>query len=196
MGTDNQLLMDVMLDVRQAADLERLQAAGEPSRAAAIQASVDRLVARRVIPPSARTTPEAVRGALEILYRCEKLNNQALLKVLYKSVDPAVRSYISLVCRLWLIHPTESVVESMASSVQEVFGVHRQLEHANAAMELQVRWNGPDPFHADHVIRAVQAKQKFNFCRQSSNVRQAIEGTVITRHKNSMKPKTAAFRYS
>ena len=197
MGTDNQLLQDVMIDIMDVSNLKRIRAAENPPDCGKIQHAVDRLVARRVIPPSCRTTPEAVKTAVAIIRRCDETTNQKLLKVLYKSLDkaPSVRSYVHLVCRLWIVQPTESVVESMASAVQEVFGVHRQMEHSNAAMELQVRWNGPDPFHADQTIRAVQQKHRFNFCRQSSNVRQALEGTVITRYRNAVKPKCAIYNY-
>ena len=82
MGTDNQLLMDVMANVMNVANLKRIRAAGDKIRAAEIQGSVDRLVARRVIPPSCRTTPEAVEAALSIIRRCDETDNQALLKVL------------------------------------------------------------------------------------------------------------------
>ena len=193
MGTDNQLLMDVMGHVMNVGNLKRIRASGDKLGATDIQRSVEHLVARRVIPPSCRTTLETVRAALSVIRNSDETDNQALLKVLYKA--PELRGYVNLVCRLWLIHPTESVVESMASAVQEVFGVHRQMDHSNAAMELQVRWNGPDPFHADKLLRAVQAKHRFNFSRQSSNVRQALEGTVISRHKNNVKPNQAIFRY-
>ena len=51
----------------------------------------------------------------------------------------ALRGYnIPVVPPNWMIHPTESVVESMTSAVQEVLGVHRQMDDANAAKELQV----------------------------------------------------------
>ena len=54
MGTDNQL-MDVMANVMNVANLKRIRAAGDKVHAADIQASVDRLVALRIIPPSCRT---------------------------------------------------------------------------------------------------------------------------------------------
>ena len=87
MGTHNQLLMDVMVDVMQVANLKHIQSARDLLSASTIQESVDCLVSRRVIPPSSRTTTEAAKAALAVMRRCEEMDNQALHKVLWKSLE-------------------------------------------------------------------------------------------------------------
>ena len=79
--------------------------------------------------------------------------------------------------------PAESVVESMASTVKDMYGVHRQLNHENAAKELIVRWNGPDPSHADFLTQTALKKGGFNFTRSAVSIVSALQGTVIARHK-------------
>ena len=94
---------------------------------------------------------------------------------------------------LWLISPTETVVESMASTIQEVFGAHRQLDHSNAARELVIRWNGPEPCWADSLIGAVQRQANFNFIRHKTGPHQTVNGVVITRHKNTPSAKVVLY---
>ena len=62
--------------------------------------------------------------------------------------------------RLWLLGPTESVVEPMASAVREVLDLHRNLAQHNTAKELVIRWNDPELCEADEMVDAVAVKMR------------------------------------
>ena len=87
--------------------------------------------------------------------------------------------YGDMVARIWMLAAPESVVESMCSVVKDIFGENRQLSHANAAKELCVRWNGPEPVCADKLLEHVRQRcQKDNFL----TVGQKDIGKVMRRH--------------
>ena len=196
MDTDNQRLMDAMGDVKAVADLQGIRDSTHGTVDAAVGA-IHRLVSRRLVPQTCHVTRDSVLAAHAVLRepRCASQSNQQLLKLLWNSRDlvSGLRPYVELVVRLWLISPTETIVESMASAVQEVFGVHRQLDHSNAARELVLRWNGPELNRADGLICAVQRKAGFNFVRHMTGLHQTLAGAVITRHKNMPSAKAAIF---
>ena len=76
----------------------------------------------------------------------------------------------------------------MASVIGDIFGTRRQLSHQNAAKELIVRWNSPDVFAADDLIKAVQDRHNFEFVRRTTDIRSAFHGTVISRHLRPDQP--------
>ena len=196
LGTDNQRVMDAMIDIRSVADLQRIRDNRYDTVDAAVGA-IQRLVARGLVPRSCSVPRESVLAAHTLLQEPQRATgcNQQLLKLLFGNCgsDGSLRPYIDLVVRLWLISPTETVVESMASAIQEVFGVHRQLDHSNAARELVIRWNGPEPCKADGLIGAVQRRAKFNFIRHKTGPHQTVNGVVITRHKNTPSAKVVLY---
>ena len=185
-GTSNKNLMDLMPDIRCVADLDRLRSAKAPSPVQLIMKAMTRLESRRIIPPSARAPERSVSAACAILHEeaCARGGDQHLLKVLWQrqKAVPELQPFVALVIRLWLISPPESVVESMGSVIQ-VFGAHRQLDRANAAKELLIRWNGPELSQADPLIKAVQRRCGLNFQKRSGGITGAFEGTVISRHR-------------
>ena len=77
--------------------------------------------------------------------------------------------------------PPESVVESMASTAQNVDGTHRQLQHENAAHELQIRWNGPTVFCADGVLEACHARLKGRKFTRAKDIGPRVESLVTKR---------------
>ena len=91
---------------------------------------------------------------------------------------PELSGYLTTCIRLWLISPPESIVESMCSVLGEVFGAHRNLDHESAARELVIRWNGPEPSHADSVVAAARAVLKKNFKTQKSSISTVIAGRM------------------
>ena len=188
-GTSNSAIMRAMEDIRCVGDLEAIRASQSPVQVWLMVDAIKRLIGSQLIPASADVPHSSLREAFDVLHSepYARGDNRKLLKLLWQEakVKPAIKSYINLVIRLWLIAPAESVVESMGSVLKEVFGTHRQLKHENAAKELVVRWNGPDVCHAGSLLRAVQDKKHFNFVRRSVNAKQALEGTVISRHKAS-----------
>ena len=199
-GTSNKDLMEVMPHIRNVADLERIRSAKTPDIIQHIMEPQERLESRRIVPRSSHAAESSVQVAVDTLQSemCKRGGNQDLLKLLWNKQDnvPDLRPFIQLVIRLWLISPPESVVESMGSVIQEVFGAHRQLDHSNAAKELLIRWNGPELCRSDALVKAVQRKCGFNFLKRSGGVTGAIEGTVITRHRRVKCPRSAVYATS
>lgn len=193
-GSQNAKLVDAMEDVRTVADLQELRRSRSSGVLRSVDVAIRRLVARHIIPEG--VPPATLKLAYDTIHATnEGLTNQELFKELCNATKskPELQAYTALVTRLWLISPAESVVESMASIVKEVFGVHRQLLHENAAKELIVRWNGPDMCSADGFIREVQRRHKFNFMRSSLTIAATAEGTVIARHKTKRCPRASFF---
>ena len=197
MNTDNQRVMDSMLDIRSVADLQSICDNTHGTVDAAVGA-ISRLIGRGLVPKSCHVPRVSILAAHALLQgpRGTTGCNQKLLKLLFESSASTdnLRPYVDVVVRLWLISPTETVVESMASAVQEVFGVHRQLDHSNAARELVVRWNGPEQCKADGLIRAVHRRADFNFIKHSTGPHQAVSGMVITRHKDAPSAKVTLYK--
>ena len=124
------------------------------------------------------------------------MDNPEMLRALWKMAadgQPELWPFLHLVVRLWLISPSESVVESMAGIVKVVFGPHRRLLHENAAKELIIRWNGPELCSADGLVNRVQQKYRFNFSRSSVSIAAATEGTVIARYKSQKCPRLSYY---
>ena len=136
-GSQNAKLVDAMEDVRTVADLQELRRSRSSGVLRSVDVAIRRLMARHIIPEG--VPPATLKLAYDTIHETnEGLTNQELFKELCNAAKskPELQAYTALVTRLWLISPAESVVESMASIVKEVFGVHRQLLHENAAKEL------------------------------------------------------------
>ena len=183
-GSHNSKLLNAMEDVRTVADLQELRRSRSSLVLRSVDSAIHRLVTNRIVPEG--VPPAALRLAYQAIQETEEgLTNQELFKELWKQskAQPELQPFLSLVSRLWLISPAESVVESVSSVVKDVFGEHRRLLHENAAKELMVRWNGPDLCSADGLILEVQRRNKFNFTRSAISISAATEGTVLARRK-------------
>ncbi|XP_043189268.1 uncharacterized protein LOC122375015 isoform X2 [Amphibalanus amphitrite] len=200
-GSSNLRLIKAMPHVRMVADLDQLSSSPTSGVVDDMLKSVDRLRSDGLIPETGST--ERMRDAMLASYkviRAERMNkpnlgNQELFKILWQRAEQDIKPYINLVTRLWLISPCESVVESMGSVVADVFGEHRNLKHANAAMELVVRWNGPDLASADALIQAVvrSPRENFNFVRRHTQSKIDGESSVVLKHKKKC-PRASVFR--
>ena len=187
-GSDNDRLAGRMDAVRAASDLSAIQASPSSSVIGTVLVAVSRLHTGGLIPS---TVPQdSVRAAYDTLKKLSPANSKVLFKELWSAsrTESRLRPFVDLVVRLWLISPTESVVESMASVVKDLFGANRILDHENAVQELIVRWNGPDLAHADWLIGKVLAKNPHlnHFVR--GHIGRAVEGTVIARHRAYRNP--------
>ena len=184
-----------MPDIRQVADLHQLAASEVhvPLSARLVREAANRLAAGKLVPRSAVPSEVDIRAALSLLRRHPSHTSQQLWKLLVSPEHQQnlhIKGFADFVTRLWLLSPPESVVESMASVIGDVFGEHRQLNHVNAAKELVVRWNGPNMCRADKLLKTVQAdlsgQDTFRCVRRSNApIGQAMVGTVITRHKRA-----------
>ena len=186
--------------IKGAADLESLRSAEHTrTRVVSIVDDCRRLADVKLIPGSAVPSAESVSAAAAALKApglATKLSNQQLLKILWegRTETPAVKSYVDLIIRVWLMCPPESVVESMASVVGDVFGTHRQLDHGNAAKELVIRWNGPETTKADAVVKAAAKRLQKRFCTQSAGNRlKNMLGSVIAKRKRASCPRSFIF---
>ena len=142
----------------------------------------------KLIPKSAadQCTLDSIQAARVVMLdlpaksNSQEYSNQELYGALWRqAVDtPALRGYLDLVTRIWLLSPPESVVESMGSVISDIFGEHRQLSHLSAEEELQIRWNGPSPHHAEPLISAHQKAFPRNFQTSRGPL---FESTVLKR---------------
>ena len=191
--------MDSMADICRVGDLRQLSTSclSPPILARAVRDAGLQLAKRKLVPPSCVPTEEQIRVGIGLLREHRDLSNQQLWKKLVNSRHEGTK-FTDFVTRVWLLSPPESVVESMASIIGEVFGEHRQLDHNNAAAELIVRWNGPSLCHADRLINSVRqrlsAGDTFRCTRRTTSITQALEGTVITRHKRASDGKTPMWK--
>ncbi|KAF0298367.1 hypothetical protein FJT64_004229 [Amphibalanus amphitrite] len=201
-GTSNGAIADSMDDIRCVADIQQVAVSNTPPQILARQvheASM-RLAGRKLVPLSSVPTARQIEAGIVLLRGHKARTSPELWKVLVdrRGGDPEARNYGNLVTRLWLVNPPESVVESMASVIGEVFGEHRQLDHTNAAAELIVRWNGPALSNAGRLIRSVQqrlsANNTFRCTRRTVSITQAFEGTVISRHKRAPDAKACVWK--
>ena len=194
-GCDNEKVADKMDAIKTVGNLCAIQASQTSSIVGSVLVAASRLHSSGMIP--SKVPQDAVRAVYDAL---KNLPASQCCKVLFKELwrvsqsDPRLCPYMELIVRVWLITPTETVVESMASTVKAVFGVNRVLDHQNASQELIVRWNGPDVAHADWLIERVLGRNPRlnNFVR--SNIAAAVEGTVISRHRASRDPRSYIFR--
>lgn len=187
-GTANGQLQQSIVDLRAVSNLVEVRMSLLPlhTQVSLIGEAARRLVRAKLIPSSAVPPEWSLLEALQLLrsdrFRAEK-SNQALLKSLWREArnNPALKPFINLVIRTWLLCPAESVVESMGSVLKEVFSYKRQLKHENAAKELIIRWNGPAIGAADRLIHDVQRSHKFDFVRRDARVNTMV-GAVIQKH--------------
>lgn len=191
-GSTNAQLAQCMEDIQMVADLERLRSAQFSSVIVDVERATVRLERRKIIPVSVPIA--SVRAAYDVLQApaCADKNNQQLLQQLFlaRQNTPLIQAYLDVTVRLWLISPAESVVESMASVVKEVFGMHRNLDHEHAAQELVIRWNGPDMCVADPLIKMVVSATKVHHIRYRNDV---SGGTVIARHLSRVCARSRAY---
>lgn len=197
-GTSNKVLLDCMPYIQRIGDLKGLQTsrASVDAQVRSILEAVSHLVSRKLMPPSAAAPHSSIHAALDILREEEgsaSTTNPTLLKALWKR-GPLVKPFVNLVIRMWLLSPAESVVESMASVLKEVFSMHRQLKHENAAKELLIRWNGPELDGAESLIKAVQKRHHFMFVRRTTNVKHMLVGKVLSRHKAAQSYRSCLFK--
>ena len=201
-GTSNGAIADSMDDIRCVADIQRLAVSDTPPQILArhVREASMRLAGRKLVPLSSVPTVRQIEAGIAFLRGHGSCTSSELWKALVdkRQGDPEAKHYANLVTRLWLINPPESVVESMASVIGEVFGEHRQLDHTNAAAELIVRWNGPSLSNAGRLIRSVQqrlsAANTFRCTRRTVSITQAFEGTVISRHKRAPDAKACVWK--
>ncbi|KAF0311054.1 hypothetical protein FJT64_018091 [Amphibalanus amphitrite] len=195
-GTSNKDVMDAMCDIRDVADLQRLQTG--KALASGVADASRRLIIRRLIPPSAEVSAKSAEAAIRLLGEAsQSLGNAELLRLLWsrRSSNAEVQQYLETCIRLWLLSPPESVVESMASVLGEVFGAHRNLDHENAAKELVIRWNGPDLAHSNSVVASAAAslRKKFRTTSDSSRLKTAL-GAVIAGRMAKQCPRASVFK--
>ena len=193
-GTANNAVEKSMPDIRQVADLQQLAASdvSVPVSARLVREAANRLAAGKLVPRSAVPSEVDIRAALSLLRRHRSSTSQQLWKLLVNREHRQnlyIKGFADFVTRLWLLSPPESVVESMASVIGDVYGEHRQLNHHKAAQELVVRWNGPSLCHADCLLKAVQGgragQDTLRCVRRTTAIGQAMEGTVISRHRKA-----------
>ena len=190
-----------MQDIRCAADLQQLAASSSPPEILArlVREAGVRLAGRKLVPRSSVPGEDQIEGGISLIREHKQSSDRELWKVLVNS-NRGVKNFADFVTRLWLLSPPESVVESMASAVGEVFGEHRQLNHDNAAEELVIRWNGPTLCNADRLIssvhRRLSSKDTFRCTRRTVSIAQSFEGTVISRHKRALDSKACLWSVS
>lgn len=192
-GSHNQKLTDSMEDIKTVSDLGAIQASPTSGVVGSIVIAACRLHRAGIIP--CELTHVTARAAYDSLKKLSPADNKKLFKSLWVVAkdDVALRAYMYVVGRLWLIWPVESVVESMGSVLKAVFRDNRVLDHENAARELIIRWNGPDVAHADGLIeRLLRRNPELNNCVRA-NISQAVEGTVIARHLSTRHPRSLIY---
>ena len=195
-GAANHQLALAMGDVSLVGRLNRVRDLAHESSLILVKTAAENLVRQKLIPKSADAPAKSILAA----WRClRELPNNCPDKKLFlglvreSKTNADIKPFLDLVIRTWLISPAESVVESMGSVIEDIYGDHRQLTHDNAAKELVIRWNGPAVNKADDLISAVQARYHNNFLRKSVSIRRDFEGTVIGRHKRTLCPRSAVF---
>ena len=182
-----------MRDIKTVSDLGAIQASPTSSVVGSVGIAASRLPKAGVIPTEASLV--SVRAAYDNLKKLSPADNGTLFKRLWAIAerDATLSSFMALVVRLWLIWPVESVVESMASVLKNVFKDNRVLDHDNAVKELIIRWNGPDVAHVDGFIEHVLRRNpELNNCVRS-NIAQAVESTVISRQRSTRHPRTLIY---
>ena len=180
--------MEAMPDIREVADIQRLSS-GQVSASRVVEAS-RRLVVRGLIPASAEVSLRSAETTIRVVGGADRNDNKELLKMLWsrRAEMPELAGYLETCIRLWLISPPESIVESMCSVLGEVFGAHRNLDHESAARELVIRWNGPEPSHADSVVTAARAVMRKRFKTQKNTI-----GSVIASRMARKCPRASVF---
>lgn len=195
-GAMNTELSRHMQNLKQVGDLKGIQNVMHVDCLRCVQRSTDALICAKLVPPSCAITMSEIEAAWQVLRKERQgASNQELMKVLSSAAQSSapIHRFCRLVTRMWLMSPPESVVESMASVVEDVFGTHRQLDHSNAALELQVRWNGPTVFKANRIVESVLARNPHRFVRTSVDVTSFLEGTVIRKHLEGRADRVTCF---
>lgn len=196
-GAANDLLQVNAHLLRKVGDLCQLRAVQHAACLIHVRNAATELAGLGIIPESAVVSCLSVRAAYDAVREMPgELSNAELFRRLSKVAGekPAVRNYVNLVSRVWLLAAPESVVESMGNVVQDVFGHHRQLSHENAARELFIRWNGPDVTSSDPLLERVQARYKNKFVRTDDrSIAASLQGTVLRRHQAKRCPRASLF---
>lgn len=186
-GAMNRVMSLNMPGLKKIGDLAGLLTSDADSTSS-IEGQKEELVRAKLVPEpvAARCTIEAREAAKKCLLQLpdkadgKPYSNEELYSALWCQAqdNPVLQGYLDLVTRIWLIDPPESVVESMASVIDHIFGDHRQLKHTSAEEELQIHWNGPPPHQAGALIRAHQSAYPRSFCTSSLSI---LESTVMRR---------------
>ena len=176
--TDNKDIASAIPDIRAVGDLERIRTSTDPEPVDSIVDAMDRLVLYDIIPRSARAPRSSVSIACGAIRRmtCTGGNQDLLKRLLDKQKTDYLKPFTDLVIRLWLLCPPSGLAESMESAIRAVFDKERRLSHADAAKELIIRWNGPDPLNCDSLVNTVEGRyrQTFDFSRRQG-------GTAVSR---------------
>ena len=171
--------------MRKVGDLSELRSAAHEDCLLYVRSNINDLVQAKLIPASAVPPRSSIRAAWAFARNLpEDMSNIEMCRRLFKEseTNAGLAPYSDLVSRIWLLSSPESVVESMASVIKDIFGEHRQLTHQNAALELFVRWNGPSVASADELLAQVQAKHNNNFVRSCQrSIASSFQGTVVSR---------------
>ena len=183
-GASNRALNGAMDQLKLVGDLCRLRDIKHESGLAFIESAIECLVLRKLIPSSAKVDRADITAAWQCVSPYTDQDTRDLYRVLAREAvcNDRLASYLDLVTRVWLISPVESVVESMASVLNDVYGAHRQLDHANGEKELLIRWNGPEPSQADPLLEFVQQRERFSFKRRGNpTLWESLPGVVMRR---------------
>ena len=185
-GASNAHLNSHSYQLRKVADLLELRKVEHPQCLMGVVEAGRELAKVGIVPASAVPSGAAVRAAYDYVRSVPgEVTNECLYRMMHKraQTDLVLRPYLEVVARIWLMSAPESVVESMASVVKDVFGEHRQLQHKNAAIELAVRWNGPEVVCADGLVKTVQNTFHTKFVRTGQQtMERSLYGTVLSRH--------------
>ena len=183
-GASNRSLNASMEQMRLIGDPRALRDLKHESSLALVETAAESLVARKLIPHSAKVSRTDILAAWRFLSRHPDADSKDLYKLLAKEAenDEQLAPYLALVTRAWLIGPVESVVESMASVLGDVYGTHRQLEHDSGEDELIIRWNGPELSQASSLLEFLQQREHFKFKRRGNpKVWESLPGKVMRR---------------
>ena len=151
-GASNAQLALAMDDVSMVGKLSSVRGLKHQSSLTMVRSAVERLRHQKLIPESADAPGKSLVAAWRYLRELpDDCSDKKMYNELVKEsrVNPELRPYVDLVTRVWLLAPSESIVESMGSVIEDIYGDHRQLSHENAARELAICWNGPAVNKAD-----------------------------------------------
>lgn len=197
-GAANELLDSNMSLLRKVGDLGTLREARHARCLVHIREAAVELADHGIIPQSAVVSCKDVQAAFNAVRDMPAgLSNAEYFRRLSNKAkeNAVIKRYVELVNRVWLLAAPESVVESMGNVVQDVFGHHRGLRHDHAALELFIRWNGPDIMASDPLLDEVQKTYKNKFVRTDDRaIDKSLQGTVMRNHKKKQCERAALFQ--
>ena len=162
-STSNKTLRESMDDLRSVGDLQCMQSSGTAfdEQVSAMMAAAPRLVAKKLIPQSAKAPASSILEAIVVLRRGGRdRSNKALLKEFYKHGDK-VQTIIDLVMCVWLLSPPRSSLYPWQACYKFLLRTDSWFMKT-AAQELIIRWNGPGLDDSDMLIKAVQKQRKYD----------------------------------